>query len=464
MPYAALALEIFIYSLALWLGLFLLARDIRKPHLRLVGLGLVAYALALAAGALLHFATPITAEALAQVRWFLVYLPALFWSGALFQILPQEHPSRHVLIRIWTNLLQPITVLVLFWGAAIQALTPTLTTLTILQAALVLLPLVVAFSLLTRTLRAVNPKPPLALPLVATLMFALGIGLLLFPLGWLPTFWVVLAIGGDLLLLGFGIAILDAFEEGERLRAEVWRSSQASVFTALLFGSQVLIVIYLATGLTVPMLALLMAVIAGAVTLQTFATPLGALLDHITFRHAPHLAQQRAALRATAGSLARLDPNLQVDRLPEGEFVQLTRRALSHFGDLPRLASSPLTRLPLIDTRLQARAARDDTLARAHELKTLLAESIARLKPQDQGDFGTSDAWRFYNALHFPYVVGLKPYRRNQTLQHLAPHETQALQWFRSQVPERTLHNWQNAAAKLVAQDLREQFTSPDNL
>jgi hypothetical protein len=35
------------------------------------------------------------------------------------------------------------------------------------------------------------------------------------------------------------------------------------------------------------------------------------------------------------------------------------------------------------------------------------------------------------------------------------PAARQALDWFRASVPERTLHNWQNAAARLVAQDLR---------
>jgi hypothetical protein len=30
------------------------------------------------------------------------------------------------------------------------------------------------------------------------------------------------------------------------------------------------------------------------------------------------------------------------------------------------------------------------------------------------------------------------------------------LNWFQQQVPERTLYNWQTAAAALVAQDLRE--------
>jgi oxygen-independent coproporphyrinogen-3 oxidase len=32
-----------------------------------------------------------------------------------------------------------------------------------------------------------------------------------------------------------------------------------------------------------------------------------------------------------------------------------------------------------------------------------------------------------------------------------------ALEWFRTAVPERTLYNWQTAAARLVARDLRER-------
>jgi hypothetical protein len=107
--------------------------------------------------------------------------------------------------------------------------------------------------------------------------------------------------------------------------------------------------------------------------------------------------------------------------------------------------------------RLAARHAPDNTLERAAELKTLLAESITRLKPRDQGDFGVSEAWRYYNALYFPYVAGLKPYSRREEVNGLDPAAHQALAWFQTQVPERTLHNWQNAAARLVAQDLREQ-------
>jgi hypothetical protein len=121
------------------------------------------------------------------------------------------------------------------------------------------------------------------------------------------------------------------------------------------------------------------------------------------------------------------------------------------------LAANPLTRLPVIEARLAARGEQDNTLERAAELKALLAESITRLKPRTDDDFGTSDEWRYYNALYFPYVAGLKPYsRRNAYDNGLDPIEQAALDWFQVTVPERTLHNWQNAAARLVAQDLRE--------
>jgi hypothetical protein len=144
--------------------------------------------------------------------------------------------------------------------------------------------------------------------------------------------------------------------------------------------------------------------------------------------------------------------------MDEAEFIRLTRRALSHFGDLQRLASSPLTRLAIIEARLAERGQSGNTLERAAELKALLAEGIARLKPRDKGDFGTSDEWRYYNSLYFPYVVGLKPYSLNADHEPIDPASQAALEWFRASVPERTLHNWQNAGAKLIAKDLREQI------
>lgn len=59
-------------------------------------------------------------------------------------------------------------------------------------------------------------------------------------------------------------------------------------------------------------------------------------------------------------------------------------------------------------------------------------------------------------ALFFPYVTGLRPYSRAQE-KDLADYEKDAIKWFQSFVPERTLHNWQNTAARLIANDLWER-------
>ena len=68
------------------------------------------------------------------------------------------------------------------------------------------------------------------------------------------------------------------------------------------------------------------------------------------------------------------------------------------------------------------------------------------LKPRDGGDFGTSEQWRHYNSLYFPYVVGVRAYAQNATAAGLDPTARQAWQWFVTEVPQRSLHNWQNAA------------------
>ncbi|MET0896778.1 MAG: hypothetical protein ABWY45_02580, partial [Mycobacterium sp.] len=127
-------------------------------------------------------------------------------------------------------------------------------------------------------------------------------------------------------------------------------------------------------------------------------------------------------------------------------------------GDLSKLVASPLTALPLIDDRLAARGAPDQPLERAAELKAVLADRIAALKPRDGADFGTTEEWRYYNCLYFPYVVGVRAYAQNATAAGLDPIARQAWQWFVTEVPQRSLHNWQNAAARLIAADLRARM------
>jgi hypothetical protein len=461
-----LLVDIGTFSLAWWLGLYLLARDPRKPLLRRAGLGLLIYALALGAATLSRAApTPDLAAALARAHWAMVFLPALCWSGALLRLLPEDWPPRAALDRAWAFGAAPLGLLIagLAAGDWLGAGGPTgpgaRPGLAYLAAALlVTLPLAGALALVLRLRPARGVRGQIGLLAVAGMFFGLGVGLLAFPLPWLPHTAKLLMIEFDLALLGLAIALFDAFDEGEQLGRDLLRSAAASGGAAMLFVSLVGLAIALGAGAGFAMQALLLAVVAAAIALVIWADQLAGALDRLVFAGAPGVRRERADLRGAASALPRIRPDLALAEIDEPEFARLTRRALSHYGDLARLASSPLTRLPAVGERLAQRGAPDDALERAAELKALLAESVGRLKPRGAGEFGTSDEWRYYNALYFPYVAGLKPYSQRALVDDLAHPARQALEWFRASVPERTLHNWQNAAARLIAQELRRQI------
>lgn len=218
-----------------------------------------------------------------------------------------------------------------------------------------------------------------------------------------------------------------------------------------------------ATGVTTPMLVLLLMTLSAAIAFQCFAPAIQAFLDGLILAPTPAVIEERAELRALAEALPRHVPHPLPESLPSDptstervteEFVRLIRRALSQMNDLNKLTTNPLTTLPLLENRLRARQAHDNTLERAQELRTLLIEAIDHLKPTPEITFNAGSAWRHYNALYYPYVVGLKPYSRRTAYDTVDPETQQALAWFRNQVPERTLYNWQTAAAVLVAQSV----------
>jgi hypothetical protein len=458
---ALLTINILTFGFALWLGLYLLARNPAKALLRYAGLGILAYALSLVAEILSENAPSIAITAsLLLMQQFLVLLPAVFWTGALLQLLPETAPLRTPLAHWWSHGLLPIAALGYLFAAGIMLVeTQDFASLQAypVLALLAFAPLLLSLGLVVRYRHTIRPQRTLGLLLAATLFFTLGLGLLIVPFGWLPRSWALLGIGFDLVLLDIAIAGFDAFDEGETLLADITRSFVAALLAALLFGLQVVLAI-LAGNATFAMLALLLATVAAAITLTIFADPLQSALDRLVFARSPWLRHARDDARAAASALPRLDAEIDLAHMDAAEFARLTRRALSHYGDLPRLAANPLTRLPQIERRLAAHGTPNDILEPATELKALLAESVARLKPRGQGDFGTSDEWRHYNALYFPYIAGLKPYSRRAPHDRLDSPAQLALEWFGATVPERTLYNWQNAAAKLVAQDLREQM------
>lgn len=444
---------VLVYGYALWLGLYLIVRDPRSPALLLTGLGLAAYALALACD-LLAGATP-ASDGPERAREPLLLLPALLWTGALIHLLPEEVSHRDRLARLWSiagTLVAVLILLVSFGPGWIKSSVPPGGLVPFVFGGVVLAPMLALVCFVWWSLRGRRVREVAGVLAVVTLFLTLSTALVLSPLDWIPRFSVLLALGLDLILLGLAIAYFDAFGQGEALLPDMVRSFDAAFLAALVFGGQVALTIVVATGPILPMLVLLLATVATAVAVPTFSDALSAALDRLALL--PSVRRTRSELRQAASALPRTNPELDPTTLDETEFARLTRRALSNFGDLPRLCASPLINLTLITDRLAARGVPDDTLGRAAELKSVLAESIARLKPPVDEDFGTSDEWRHYNALHFPYVVGLKPYSSRDKTKPKDPTVREALEWFDARVPERTLRNWQNAAAKLVARDL----------
>lgn len=389
--------DILIFSVIFWSGLHLVSRDPHNFRLMLAGCGLVCYALGWGCSLLTFYvSTPARALVIVNICWILFSILAPLLVGTGILLLPRD----------------------------------------------------------------VHPKKVHRVLLLLFFFTVIGLSLLTFPQMLPQRSWILRLIGLDMIVIGIILALLDALVEGEALLPDLFRSFDFSFGTALLFGGQVALVLLLGTGLTFSLLALLLSIIATSIAMQIFSKFIATLVDRFAFANFPNIQKERAELRAAASVLPRVDQALDLATLGEVEFTHLTRRALSHFGDLSHLASNPLTQLPPIDKRLAEHGTKGDALGRAIELKALLSESITRLKPRQKGDFGVSDKWRYYNALYFPYIMGIKPYSRRAQHRHFDAVAQKALEWFQAMVPERTLHNWQNAATKLVAQDLRDQGKS----
>jgi hypothetical protein len=443
-------LSALVFCVSWWLGLYLLGRDPRKPVLVLAALGLCSFATAVALDAV----RLVTHSALlGHIEIYLVAVPGVAWFAVLVELArPCDGARGRVGEVLLVGVVGALTVIGAMLAGSVDG--P-------LRPGHVMMSVVISVSTLGAMVAALRrPTPPIpmvGLVIIATLFFALANAILIIPLGLLPSWLALASTGCDVLGLGVAVALWDAFDEGQALRADMLRSFTGTGVIATLLGGQMLIGIALTRqqpSAQIALTVLLFTSLAIATPVQVLADPWAGLLDRMVFSRSPMLRADRETLRRTQSALPlrSADP---LDDFDDETFARLTRRALGHCGDLSKLVASPLTALPAIDERLAARGAPDQPLERAIELKALLADRIARLKPSDGGDFGTTEQWRYYNALYFPYVVGVRAYAQNATAAGLDPTARQAWQWFVTEVPQRSLHNWQNAAAKLIAADLR---------
>ena len=441
------ALSALAFTLSSWLGLYLLARDPRKPVLVLAAIGLCGFAAVVAMDAVRVAAH---AEWLSRWEIYLVALPAVAWFAVLLEL---ARPGDR-----WTSRAPEVVLIAVVAGALVGGAAWAGGVDGPLRPGHWLMFAVISVSTLGATVGALTRSAQLGsvigVVVVATLFFALANAVLIIPLGLVPSGLALASTGFDLLLLGVAVAMWDAFDEGQSLRADMLRSFIGTGAVAALFGGQVLIGLALTGGRSAALTMLLFTSLAVAVAVQVFADPLAGLVDRLAFAGSPALRADRAALRGTEAALPRRSTN-PLDEVDDDAFARLTRRALGHYGDLAKLIASPLTGLPIIDHRLAARGATDGPVERANELRAVLADRIAALKPRGDGEFGTTEQWRYYNALYFPYVAGVRAYAQNATAAGLDPTARKAWQWLVTEVPQRSLHNWQNAAARLIAAELR---------
>lgn len=362
----------------------------------------------------------------------LALLPALLWMGAALNLLPEEKVWRIHVIRAWMFSFIPILILAL--------VTPWFSI--VVVTSLLVCAVLVVRSAATSYFRNIH-----AVIGVIALFFGLSTGLLVLPIEFVSSFWGIVLFGFDLLLLGGAVTIWDAFDEGESIRLHLLRSFVSAFYYAGALAVLVVIVSTIEGDFGFEKLLLLVSLIAFGILTQTFERGIQKILDEATFPKSSTLRADRNLLTDSADALPLLS-TLDLFAVSDAEFTRLTRRALSHLGDLPRLSTSPLVNLPQVQSQ--------NPLERAHTLKSLLVASVQKLKPRGDESFGTSDAWRYYNAVYYPYVLGIKPYTRRTDLASQDETTRDILEWFQTSVPERTLHNWQNTAAKLIADDLKK--------
>jgi hypothetical protein len=275
-------------------------------------------------------------------------------------------------------------------------------------------------------------------------------------IGLLPPDVVFAAVIVDVLLFGaVGIAY-DALAEGHTVRRDLVAGLLKTLLVTGLLVLPWTISLAAADAWTFEATAALLFTLGVAIIGVALQDALDHLLDRLLWRGDEDEPSTRAALRTLLREIARqpdaFPPVMALDR---DEFTRLTRRALSHLPNLPQLAASPLTTMQIVTQRAGENA---DALQRANTLRSILVECIDTLRPPDRGAFGTTEEWRFYNALYYPYVAGISPYRHYALVQISGEDGARdVIRWFQTEVPQRTMHNWQNRAAERIAAILLER-------
>ena len=317
------ALSALVFSLSWWLGLYLLARGPRKPVLAFSAIGLCSFATAVALDAV----RLVTHSALlGHVEIYLVAVPGVAWFAVLVEL---AGPSDSGRARTGELLLVGGVAALTLVGATLAGSVDGP-----LRLGHVVMCVVISASTLGAMVAALRRRvqriPVVGLVITATMFFALANAILIIPLGVVPSWLALASTGCDVLGLGVAVALWDAFDEGQALRADMLRSFTGTGAVVALLGGQMLIGIALTrqqstaqTALTV----LLFTSLAIAASVQVLADPLAGLLDRLVFSRSPLLRAHRETLRRTQSALPLVSAD-PLDDFDDDTFARLTRRAL----------------------------------------------------------------------------------------------------------------------------------------
>ncbi|HEX2213769.1 MAG TPA: hypothetical protein VHH12_10040, partial [Mycobacterium sp.] len=288
-------LSAIVFALSWWLGLYLLARDPRKPVLVLAATGLTSFAVVVALDAV---RTVSGSDLLSRVEIYLVAIPGIAWFAVLLELCRPRDTWRSRAGEI--GLVGGVAA-VAFAGAAMAGSVdgPVRLGHWVMFGTI---SLSVLGAMILAVLRRWQPGPVVGFVVIATLFFALGNAILVIPLGLVPSWLALASTGFDVALLGVAVAIGDAFDEGQALRADMLRSFAATAVVALLFGGQALIVLAV-TGHDTALTVLLFTSLGIAIAINVLADPLAGVLDRLAFSRSPALRADRAALRRTEAAL-----------------------------------------------------------------------------------------------------------------------------------------------------------------
>src|SRR3989449_9151354 len=210
------ALSAVVFSLSWWLGLYLLARDPRKPVLVLAAIGLTSFASVVALDAVRVLSGSVI---LSSVEIYLVVVPGIAWFAVLLEL---ARPSDTWRSRVGEITLVACVGAIALFGAVMAGNVdgPVRLGHWVMFTAISLSTL---GAVIVAVLRRWQPGPVAGFVVIGTLFFALANAIIVIPLGLVPSWLALASTGFDVAVLGLAVAMWDAFDEGQALRADMMR-------------------------------------------------------------------------------------------------------------------------------------------------------------------------------------------------------------------------------------------------